>query len=386
MTRSGNSVATSSNFSIRPKLLFVGAFPPVGGKVIGGMVTACAKLMASDFPALVDVDPLDTTQISNPPPGLHIRGLYAIKRFFSYIERIERKRPDAVLLFASAGASFLEKGLMAWYARIRGVPALLFPRGGALIASAERSPYSRRIIKFCASGATKFLCQGPRWQQFAHEVCGFSIDDAPIIPNWTATQDLLDIGRSREPLPPSRPVQLVFVGWLDRSKGVMELLNAAEALAPKFEFTLVFAGEGNVSDLARKFVANAGLDKRVRFYGWIKEEELQSLLGQSHVFVLPSYAEGLPNAMIEAMAAGLAVVVTSVGNIPDFVEDGKSGIVVERRNAAALQAALSSLLGNRGAITSLGIAAHNLASEQFSTNVAVQKLVSTINEATMDLT
>ena len=69
----------------RPRVLFVGAFPPPGAKVFGGMVTSCGALLQSSFPTRLDLDMLDSTQISNPPPGLAVRLLRAGRRCARFI-------------------------------------------------------------------------------------------------------------------------------------------------------------------------------------------------------------------------------------------------------------------------------------------------------------
>src|SRR6185503_4308052 len=165
--------------------------------------------------------------------------------------------------------------------------------------------------------ASTMLCQGPPWQRFAIDRLGFRPDATRVIQNWTATPALLDIGRRRDLSSRSGPVRLLFLGWLDREKGVVELLEACGRLHPAHSFVLRIAGQGNASELALSLVKSRGLASIVRFDGWLTGSAVEEALMESDVLVLPSWAEGLPNAMIEAMAAKLAVVVSAVGNVPD---------------------------------------------------------------------
>jgi hypothetical protein len=91
----------------RPRVLFVGAFPRPGGAVVGGMVTSCGILLESSFPTRLYLDLMDSTQISNPPPGFAVRLLRAAGRFAKFTGRLERHRPDVVLLFVAVGASIV---------------------------------------------------------------------------------------------------------------------------------------------------------------------------------------------------------------------------------------------------------------------------------------
>lgn len=362
-----------------PRLLFVGAFPPPGRAVFGGMVTDCRALLRSSMPQRLILDLVDSTQVSHPPPRLGVRLLLSIKRFFRYIARLERQRPDAVLLFTAAGASVVEKGAMAWYARARGVPALMFPRGGPVLDECRRSAFTRWWVRHAFGGARQVLCQGPTWQVFAREVLRFDIVDAPLVPNWTATGELLALGAARRPH--SRIVRLLFVGWVDREKGIVELLEVCRRLSASRQFELLLVGKGNMSVAAEEFVAEHRLEHFIRFAGWRAGEELHAAYAQAEIFVLPSWSEGLPNSLVEAMAAALACVVTHVGNIPDVVRDSESALLVAPRDADALERALARVIDDAELRVEMGAAAHRIARRDFSVEPAVDRIVGAVEAA-----
>lgn len=362
----------------RPHILFVGAFPPPEREVYGGNVTACKALLGSSLPERAELTLLDSTQISNPPPGLPLRLLLAVRRFFAYLVQFERRRPDVVLLFTSVGASMVEKGTMAWYARLRGTPALVFPRGGSVIEACHRSRFTRFWVRIALGGARKILCQGPAWQRFAVDLLGFCPEDAPIITNWTATPALLSIGRQRSFAPDGNPVRLLFLGWLEEYKGVFELIEACRQLSQSRQFVLEIVGEGNASKTARELVEKYGLDDVVCFRGWLKGADVETALSEADVFVLPSWAEGLPNAMVEAMAAKLAVVVSAVGNIPDVVTDEHEALLVPPKDVTALQVALTRVIDDPILRRRLGDAAFSLATNQWGVEPAVEGILSAV--------
>ena len=356
------------------RVLFVGAFPPAGSAIVGGMVTSCRILLSSSFPARFDLDLLDSTQISNPPPGFGVRLVRAVRRFTQFIARLERRRPDAVLLFVAVGASIVEKGVMAWYARLRRVPVIMFPRGGSVVDDCRRSALTRAWVGFLFRGARKIVCQSDAWRRFAVDVLGFLPPNVTVIRNWTATRELLEIGAKRLARRDS-PVRLLFVGWLEREKGVFELIDACRQLAANRVFTLDMVGEGNASAEARSLVARHGLGEVIRFRGWLNQEQIHRELTDADVLVLPSWAEGLPNAMIEAMAARLAVVVTAVGAIPELIDDRRSGILVEPRNADALARALNAILADGEFRDRLAHEVYRTALREFEIEAAVDRLV-----------
>lgn len=359
------------------KVLFVGAFPPAGGAILGGMVTSCRILLSSSFPARLDLDLLDSTQISNPPPKFVVRLLRAAGRFVQFIRRFELRRPDAVLLFVAVGASIVEKGAMAWYARLRGVPVIMFPRGGSIVDDCRDSAFTRAWVRWSFRGARKIVCQSESWQKFAIDMLGFVRTNVIVIRNWTATRELLDVGAERVGRNNSS-VRLLFLGWLERDKGVFELIEACRQLIPRRQFTLDIAGEGKASSDARALVARHDLSRVIRFRGWLRGLELRQAMSDADVLVLPSWAEGLPNAMVEGMAAGLAVVVTGVGAIPELITDRFSGMLVEPRNADSLARALEEVIVDGGLRERLAREAYRIAMRDFEVEAAVDRLIAEI--------
>jgi glycosyltransferase involved in cell wall biosynthesis len=351
----------------------VGAFPPPGRAVYGGVITYCRALERSSLPTRVELTLVDTTQTAHPPPPAVVRAWLALKRMFSYLGALERARPDAVILFVAAGMSVADKGAMGWYARLRGVAVLMLPCGGPVLDACRRSRAVRLWVKCAFAGGRMILCQGQAWHRFAVDMMGFAPDAAPILPPWTATRELLDVGRARGPR--TAAPRALFAGWLDREKGIAELLEACRELAVQQRFTLYLAGEGNMSETARAFVAEHKLEDTIRFCGWLSEDKLREQYAEADVFVLPSWSEGLPNAMIEAMAAGLAIIATPVGNIPDVIADGRSGLLVPPRDVVALHGALARLLADAELRRALGNAAHELAAQQFGVEPAVDRII-----------
>ena len=110
---------------------------------------------------------------------------------------------------------------------------------------------------------------------------------------------------------------------------------------------LVCAGDGDISG-AKQLAAELNLKGRVECPGWLRGEQKQTLIDEAIVFALPSHAEGLPMALLEAMAAGLPVLATNVGGIPQAVRDGVDGYLVEAGDVDALGQALRKMLEDNG--------------------------------------
>lgn len=335
-------------------------------------------MMASDFPNHFELVLIDSTQRTNPPPNLMVRLFGAAIRTKKYLFSLLFNRPDGVLLFVAVGPSIAEKGLMAWVARIIGIPASMFPRGAQVIEAARKSPLQKLWIKAAMRGATQMLCQGPAWRRFAIDELGFQASQCSIIYNWTATPELLQIGGRRGSSSRNKIPQILFLGWLEQEKGVFELLGACRRLSQKHDFRLLIAGNGNAEKLAKAFVAENKIDNVVEFLGWVHGERKAQLLEDSDILVLPSWAEGFPNTIIEAMAAKLAVIVTAVGNVPDILSNREHALIIPARDEEMLCTALDELICKPAFRTSLADNGFAFARENFSTDSAISHLIRSV--------
>lgn len=360
----------------KPNVLMVGAFPPSHSKTIyGGQVVACTSLRASSFVVDHAVRTLDTTQISNPPPPLAVRLPYATKRLLVYIRESIFHKPDVVILFFADGASACEKGLMVLLARLLRIRVMVFPRAGSLIERYATHRLFAFFLRHTIGRADIFLCQGRIFQNFAIEKLGFNQVSAPIIPNWTASPQHLDIGARRIYGQQPTCVKLLFLGWLEEFKGVFDLLEALRILHRQgVRFHCTFGGDGHALHEAKLFVERNELSDNVTFAGWVGEESKQALLAANQLFVLPSWSEGLPNAMIEAMCAGLACVVTNVGAISDYVAHEREALIVKPRDPVALAAAIVTLIIDHGLRDALGRAGHDMALARFSVEQGTKRI------------
>ncbi len=159
---------------------------------------------------------------------------------------------------------------------------------------------------------------------------------------------------------------VLFLGRLGRRKGVYDLLEAAVDLKPRFpDWRMVLAGDGEV-DQVRARVAEMGLSGFVEVPGWVAGGARQQLVERAAIYTLPSYDEGLPMGLLEAMAAGIAVVTTPIGGIPDAVRSGVDGLLVEPGNVAELTDALAGLMADRDLRERFCAAARSRVAETFS--------------------
>jgi glycosyltransferase involved in cell wall biosynthesis len=151
--------------------------------------------------------------------------------------------------------------------------------------------------------------------------------------------------------------RLVFVGRLAPVKGVPVLLDALARLrADDPEVTLTLVGDGAERGWIEARIAELGLADAVTITGYLGQAEVAAELAKADIFVLPSFAEGVPVVLMEAMATGLPVVTTRIAGIPELVEDGVSGRIVAPGDVAGLTDAIAGLLADPDRRTAMGIA------------------------------
>ena len=171
-----------------------------------------------------------------------------------------------------------------------------------------------------------------------------------------------------------RSNMVLFLGRLEAGKGVFDLLDAAADLRRAVpDLRLVFAGEGDHPALAR-YAERLGIADAVKFTGEVGPSGKRALFESAAAFVLPSYAEGLPLGLLEAMAAGVAVIASPVGGVPEAVVHGVSGFLVAPGDRAALSRVLRSLLLDRTLGARLGGAARESVRLRFSPERTIPRL------------
>jgi glycosyltransferase involved in cell wall biosynthesis len=140
-----------------------------------------------------------------------------------------------------------------------------------------------------------------------------------------------------------RGTRLLFVGRLAEQKGLPILLDA---LAKVEGATLDIAGDGPERKMLEQKVNDLNISERVKILGYQSQPQVRALLKQADVFVMSSFAEGLPVVLMEAMAAGVPVVATWVAGIPEIVRDERNGLLIPPGDANALAQAIRRLLND----------------------------------------
>lgn len=141
---------------------------------------------------------------------------------------------------------------------------------------------------------------------------------------------------------------ILYIGNLKHDKGVMELIEGFNQISAQHpNLHLVFAGSGVMLNTLVNYVSTHNLTEKVTFLGNVAHYELPAWVSNAKALCLPSYNEGVPNVVLESMAAGTPVVATSVGGIPEVVDESICGILIPPKDANAVANGLNELLSRQ---------------------------------------
>ncbi len=195
-----------------------------------------------------------------------------------------------------------------------------------------------------------------------------------------ATKHFLALDTFKIQTPLKRRDNLVgYIGSLSQRKGIPNLLRAiTEVARRRNDINFLIGGKGPLRAEIREYLTGQNLDNRVRFIDWIPHEQLPKHLNQLKLLVLPSYAEGLPNIILEAMACGTPVLATAVDAIPDVIRDGETGFILEDNSPECIARNVIRVL-DYPKLDGIVMRAHVLIEKEFTYEAAVEKYRSALS-------
>ena len=236
-------------------------------------------------------------------------------------------------------------------ARLLGVPYVVHLHGVNFreFWLPARTRLARKIDSLLL-GSTSILVLGQVWSALITERLPETANKIIVLPNATR-KFTRRLKRPRE-----ARVQISFLGRLGARKGSNVLIEALSIVAGLELWKATLAGDGEV-DEGKKQAKELGLADRITFPGWLNASETDQLLERTDILVLPSFAENLPMVILEAFAAGITVVSTPVGVIPEVIKDGQNGLLVAPGDPTTLAQALERLIADPALRRRLGQAA-----------------------------
>ncbi|WP_173051255.1 glycosyltransferase family 4 protein [Nitrospira sp. KM1] len=269
------------------------------------------------------------------------RMLYSAWRGCVFVPTVVFKRPAVVSIHTADRSSFYRKLFYIVVVRLFSIPVVVhvhpasfvefFVKGNRLtrFAITTVADISNRIVFLSDIAASQFR------ELFPHTRMA-------VIPNP------VDVDRyGVEPRAPMKDhYRILFMGWIVREKGVYDIVDAMPDVLARFpQAEFLFAGNKETEQL-KNMIDERQLSRHAKVLGWVEGREKYELLMSSRLLLLPSYSEGIPNVILEAMASGLPVVTTPVGGIPSVFVEGETGYFVSPGNPRELSARIVQMLSD----------------------------------------
>ena len=301
---------------------------------VRGGVSSVEKLIAGQPAAHVRV-----THVATMTDGGFVPKLRVFLRSIVQLRRAIKRDPKLIVhIHFSSRGSTLRKIILVWITLQAGRPLVLHAHGSVFDAFFDGLPkLGKAIVRWTYRQADCFIVLSSQWKRFYVDRFGLSESQVVVLCNPAAlpatTPDRSDRSKT----------QFLFLGRIGERKGSFDLLEAFKRLPEPVRAgaRLVFAGDGEVEALR---AAARPLGDAVQVHSWINSAQRDELLVQSDVFALPSYNEGVPMAMLEAMAYGLPIIATPVGGIPDAVTHDVEALLVEAGAIDQLSSALRRMI------------------------------------------
>jgi glycosyltransferase involved in cell wall biosynthesis len=379
------SLNRSSFVPPQPRLLVVGPLtpPPLGG-VQHIMEMQLRSCLAREFEAHA----VDTSKgqlriaVENPTWKTP---LYFARDFSRLVRALARVRPRAALIHASGSLSFLRDWLFMVTARLAGAKVICHYHGTLHTRFPScQTRVGRAIGRVLMSVAHRVIVLGPSYQREMGKA--WRRDDVA----WAA--NIADITLFRS-MPAGTPAPwlargergVLFVGRLSAPKGIYDLFDAIPRVIerhPEARFVLVGLAESDAMEpVIRAEAKRRGITPRIAFLGSLEGRNKAAAFVTSQMIVVPSWTEAFPLVIPEAMAAGLPVIATAVGAIPDFVKDGEDGFLVAPKAPAELADRVCRLLEDEGLRRRISERVQARAAREFAIEVGCGKVTEVIKDA-----
>ncbi|NWF75466.1 MAG: glycosyltransferase family 4 protein [Nitrospirae bacterium] len=311
---------------------------PIAAK--GGISSVINSILEQDINTKFDFIKINTSLYKD---GGIVRELITfLKAILKYIFILIFKRVDLIHIHTSASVSFYRKSIFA-------LIGILFQRNIIYHLHSSRfydffynppnqllKSYIKRIFK----SATCVICLCENWKDCLKE--RYHLKNITVIPNPVCQVPFANKSFSMD------VSRLLFVGFYINSKGIIDLLEVCKDLHLKgVNFTLELCGKGEMNEIINSYIMENSLEKCIINNGWVEGRAKENIFRKADIFVLPSYAEGMPISILEAFSYGLPIVATKISCVPAIVEDGINGFLIEPGNRKELLEKISVLINNK---------------------------------------
>ncbi|BAY17458.1 group 1 glycosyl transferase [Anabaenopsis circularis NIES-21] len=311
----------------------------------GGIVSV-EKLMLQQAPTEIQIRHLPTL-----PNGSTLRKILVFSQALGILcWRLLQQEADIVHIHVSERGSAFRQAITTMIAWLLRKPVILHTHSADFHIFYAHLPKSiKAMLSWVFSKSTRFIVLSTSWKNYYIDHLGLNAEQVCVLSNpvkfpTKVAQRII-----------AKKVNFLFLGRIGQRKGAFDLIQAFAAMPDenKQNAELIIAGDGD-TEQAKNLVEELQLSDCINILSWVNEQQRDTLLAKADVFILPSYNEGLPMALLEAMSWELPVITTPVGGIPELVIPNQNGLLVEPGKIQELSIAMQHLINNPELRQSLG--------------------------------
>ena len=300
--------------------------------------------------------------------------LKGISGYFHFAKVLLVDKPDIIHIHSSFGLSFYRKMPFIYMASWGKKPIINHIHGADFNAfyknaSKKKKAQVRKVYGKCSM----LIALSDEWKERLSQ----------IVPEWKIkvieNYSVLNEDAIEERMSRNCNYTVLFLGELGHRKGCYDIPNVAEKVLKEIRSTkFILGGSGHLKDemAIKKLFEDKNIIDCVEFPGWVRDEKKDKLLREADVFFLPSYNEGMPMSVLDAMGYGLPIVSTNVGGIPKIVHDGENGFCCEVGNTDSFAKAIIALLQNKEKRKNASLESVSIVKKGYSIEAHLKKLES----------
>ena len=318
-------------------VLLVGPLPEP--PLTGGVEIGVSMLLRSPTAKRHGMQLFNTARRRDPSRGVAERLTYQVSKFVDFVRTLRRQRPEIVHVKASwGGVNFAQSMGYCIIARLSGRRVLVQLHGGSFDTwYRESGPAAKSAIRFGLSFASEIVVLSEYWRGMLREL----LPSRPVhvVPNGVELENAI--------LPVSRggALRILTIGTVCRRKGHFDIVEAASRVRD-LPVRFVFGGpfeDGATEKEMRGLIEERDVASSIEFLGPVGSDTKWQHLADADIYLLPSHGENMPNAILEAMATGLPIILSRAGAMPEMLDDGESGLFVDAGDSEAIAAAVRRL-------------------------------------------
>lgn len=294
--------------------------------------------------------------------------LKAIIGYTKFLKLLLIDKPDIIHIHSSFGPSFFRKIPFIYFASWAKKPIINHIHGADFEEFYNNASFrKKKLIRKIYNKCSHFIALSDEWREklklIVPEEC------ISVVENYSIPQ----INALDERMKRSSNNQILFLGEIGQRKGCYDIPEVVEKVLMEIpQARFILGGSGDIK-VIEALLREKGIDSNVVFPGWVRGDEKDKLLKSSDIFFLPSYNEGMPMSILDAMGYGLPIVSTNVGGIPRIVS-AKNGHICNPGDKKELAKSIVSILNNNNKLKSLSLGSYEIVKEKYSLELHVKAL------------